>query len=868
MGLFQSGFLTDSFRSLLSGLGIPGRDKSIGLVPSSCNELTNNQRDLEALYRGNWLAKKIVDIPAFDSTREWRAWNAQPDEIEKLENAERAFGLQRKVLDALIKARLYGGSCIVIGLRNSPFNEELDLDSIKEGDLKFVHVVSKWMMAAGPRVRDITSPWFGEPSYYMRSNIPILAAPGQVEPLEAAKLGFKPGEAIWIHPSRVVRIVGTEYPDLETAMDAWGDSVLQACYEALRDAGLVTQSLASMISDAKVDVLKIPGLTQSLSTEAGTNKLMTYLSNANVAKSTINSLVLDKDIDWERMQTTFEGLPDVLQSYLFQCSGAADIPATRLFGRSPEGMNATGDSDTRNYYDRISSDQKTRLTPLLDRLDEVVIRSTLGKRPPDIYYEWNPLWQASAADEADIFLKKAQAYMIDVNANLIPPEALMTARINQLIEDGVYPGLDAALDEVDDAYADDHMDMLRRVPPAPEDMLKLQIQNKKVSQPDPNAIPASLTNQQSNANAPKVGPGEQNEPDTKTTKTPAAKTKATAKKPATKDSLVRRAVRWRRAKETEIMATYGFDDHNWTGMEDGENPGHAFRGNQYKEGESGPEGGGSSGSGHRSSHSASSSGATSTHPRENNAPIGFVSPSVHNLTFSQAISAVGDARHRALAHASNDIDARLGIRHPSNKPVVGAWSDGAEQALMYKMPGATMDQARVASAMKGYIANQKAVLLFEPHHGGDHFLATFKAKGSLDDIHKRLLDKGLGNHTLEPAKGGGATVHVFGMDQDTLDKVDKVAADEKTTPVITKGNGEFLGTTKEDGTDAEQRADARQQYQKIIDEAAAKDSPELRGRDIRSAWNSVRNRWSQRLRDQIQAIQVMLADLDPWQPQV
>jgi hypothetical protein len=401
---------------------------------------------VQALYRSDWLARKIVDTPAFDSTRAWRQWEAEADQIEALEEAERSFGLQRKLLEALTKARLYGGAAMVLGVKGTPFNKELDVEKVGKGDLKFIHVVERWMIQAGPVVRDITSPWFGEPSYYMRSNIPVIEAPGNVTPVPASGLGYEPDAAIYIHPSRVVRLIGLDYPDMETAPDAWGDSVLQPVYDAIRDAGLVTQSLANLVADMKVDVYKIPGLSATLSTAAGTQKMLEYFSQANVAKSTVNSLILDKDYDWERISTHLEGLPEVLQAYLMIASGAADIPSTRLLGREPTGQNSTGESDIRNYYDRLSSDQKVRLTPLLSRLDEVLIRHTFGSRDPDIHYEWNSLWQMSDTEKAAITLQKAQAFKIDADAGLVPPEALRVGREDQLIEDGVYPGLEAALD--------------------------------------------------------------------------------------------------------------------------------------------------------------------------------------------------------------------------------------------------------------------------------------------------------------------------------------------------------------------------------------------------------------------------------------
>jgi len=131
-------------------------------------------------------------------------------------------------------------------------------------------------------------------------------------------------------------------------------------------------------------------------------------------------------------------------------AGAADIPSTRLFGREPTGMSATGESDIRNYYDRVASDQKVRLTPLLKPLDEILIRHTFGDRDEAIHYDWNPLWQESNKEKADNEFKIAQAHKIDADNGLINPDALRQGRENYLIESGLmYPGLDQALDEAD-----------------------------------------------------------------------------------------------------------------------------------------------------------------------------------------------------------------------------------------------------------------------------------------------------------------------------------------------------------------------------------------------------------------------------------
>ena len=438
----RKGFF-DSFTNFLAGFGT-WKDKSQH-QHWTLNVLDQGQ--LESAFRSDWVARKIVQLPAFDAARAWRSWEATQKQVEALEEAERHFGYQLKLNKALEKARLYGGAAIIMGVNQGKFHEELNLDKVGRDDLKFIHVVGRYMMQAGPLVRDILSPYFGEPSYYMRSNIVTPPSPGNVKIETHPLSGAMAGDVLYIHPSRVVQLVGHEYPDMEMAPDAWGDSVLQTVQEALKDAGMVTSSIATMISEAKLDVVKIPGLLNMLSTETGSATLTARFSHANVTKSVINALLIDKDEEWTRAELGLENVDKVLQMYLFICCGAADIPATRLLGREPAGQNATGEGDTRNYYDKLSSEQTVNYTPALSRLDEVLIRHTLGKRDPSIKYDWNPLWQLSGTEQSEVTLKKAQAFKIDAESGLIKSDALARGRVAQLVEDGVYPGMSAEDDE-------------------------------------------------------------------------------------------------------------------------------------------------------------------------------------------------------------------------------------------------------------------------------------------------------------------------------------------------------------------------------------------------------------------------------------
>lgn len=110
-------------------------------------------------------------------------------------------------------------------------------------------------------------------------------------------------------------------------------------------------------------------------------------------------------------------------------------------------MNATGESDLRNYYDRLSAIQEIEMEPAMARLDECIIRSALGTRDPDIYYDWAPLWALSEKEQADIFKTKADGARAIAGTGTSPPlmpiDALSDALVNTFVEDGSLPGLEA-----------------------------------------------------------------------------------------------------------------------------------------------------------------------------------------------------------------------------------------------------------------------------------------------------------------------------------------------------------------------------------------------------------------------------------------
>lgn len=415
--------LLDTLVNLVSGLGTD-RDKTMG---NSFGQRLLHFSELENAYRFDWIARKIVMLPAYDMVRAGRSWQTKKNSIEAIEKEQERLGFDQKLLKAMIMGRLYGGAGLVVGTSGSPW-EPLDIKSIPKGGIKWLLPISRINLSVKEYDFDMNSEGFGTALFYeMRS---------------------KNGRVLKIHRSRVIPFYGNEVPtDDFNSSDGWSDSILQAVADAVLNAGAAQAGIAGLIQEAKIDVVKIPGMMSNLSSDEYTTRLVSRFQLAATAKSSQNTLMLDSEEEWDRKQINFTQLPDILKLYLNIAAGAADIPATRLLGTSPVGMNATGESDIRQYYDKIAGDQVALLKPSLLTLDAMILQSALGRQPKDIFYVFNPLWQMSEEEKAKIGQTKAETANKWKDSGLIAPKVLVKMVENQIIEDALYPGSEAAFEE-------------------------------------------------------------------------------------------------------------------------------------------------------------------------------------------------------------------------------------------------------------------------------------------------------------------------------------------------------------------------------------------------------------------------------------
>ena len=163
-------------------------------------------------------------------------------------------------------------------------------------------------------------------------------------------------------------------------------------------------------------------------------------------KSLLNALILDSEDNYDKKPANFAGLDKIGMMHLKLVAAGFGMPITKFLGHAPQGLNATGEGDERNYYDMISSLQENTLRPALEKLYSV-IKPSAGLAYDKGELSFNPLRQMSEKDLADISKIKAETLDIQIRSGVMPKE--VQARV-----------IRAAMDCGEEVWGGDHYEQL------------------------------------------------------------------------------------------------------------------------------------------------------------------------------------------------------------------------------------------------------------------------------------------------------------------------------------------------------------------------------------------------------------------------
>lgn len=420
----------DAFSNVLARLGA-GTPNLLEGTEYSLQRMSRDFNTLNALYRESWIVRRIIDVIPADMLKNWITITSglDPDVEKRLSLTLRRTQLIDKLKRGMQWGRLYGGALGVMLVKHQGYDlsQPLQLDWIMPGDFAGLLIFDRWngVNPSSELIEDISDPDYGYPKYY---TVTDPAGGGSVK----------------IHHSRVIRFTGNTLPLWEEIAEMqWGASVVESVFDELRKRDNVSWNIAQLTFMANIRVLKMQDLGQLLAATDNESQaeLLRTLEAQNMLLNNMGMQVMDAADGLETHQYTFGGLADCYQQFIMDISGAAEIPVTRLFGRSPSGLNATGESDLQNYYDMIAEKQESYLRPILNKVLPPFIISTLGSLPDDFDFEFDPVAEPSDKERADLAKCGTDNVVAAYNAGLISQRTALKELKQQSERTGVWTNI-------------------------------------------------------------------------------------------------------------------------------------------------------------------------------------------------------------------------------------------------------------------------------------------------------------------------------------------------------------------------------------------------------------------------------------------
>lgn len=379
---------TDNYQNLAARTGV-GTNNVSSEGTYGFNPVSRNRQLLEWMYRGSWIIGKAVDVVAEDMTRAGVdiASVMPPNEIAKMHAGARSLGVWDSMEDGIRWARLYGGAILVMLIDGQDVRTPLNPTAVGEGQFRGLLPLDRWMVQPSfSQVITDLGPDLGKPVFYdVTANAPAFQ--GQR-----------------IHHTRVIRLEGAKLPYWQSQTEnLWGMSIVERLYDRLLAFDSTTQGAAQLVFKAYLRTYKVKGLRQILGGPAAAQKvLFEQIDTIRLYQSNEGLTLMDADDEMDAHQYSFGGLSDVMDKFGQQIAGATGIPQVRLYGETPAGFSS-GESDLRQYYDTVNSQQNTMLRRPVLRILEMLCRSEIGKEPPAGFsFEFEPLWQLSDKEKSEI----------------------------------------------------------------------------------------------------------------------------------------------------------------------------------------------------------------------------------------------------------------------------------------------------------------------------------------------------------------------------------------------------------------------------------------------------------------------------------
>jgi uncharacterized protein len=406
-----------------TGQGDPERDKQAAVMWGGGTPM--NTRLLESLFNFNDLAYVIASaLPEWGFRHGWDLTLQMHEdigaiEVQQISSAMRltldGLAAHERQLDAAVWGQAFGGGLVLVGCADGrKSSDPLDLDRLEE--VQWMRTIPRTDVTGIEVDEEVSSPTFGQPLSYTVSE----------------RAGGTVLESTW-HHTRVVRYPGARTTPKQRASNrGWDLATLDRVVSKLSLHDSLWDHTGAMMADGSQGVWSIKGLVQAVA-NGQLGRIKDRFDIAEKTRSLFRSLLLDADGEkFEYVHRQFGGIDGLLAQSAIRTAAAAQMPVTVLFGQSPAGQNATGESDIRLWYDRVEQWQEDVARPRLERLMELVFRSktgpTKGVEPRGWRATFRPVRKATPMEQGEIRARQAQVDNAYLTTGVLRPEEVAVSR--------------------------------------------------------------------------------------------------------------------------------------------------------------------------------------------------------------------------------------------------------------------------------------------------------------------------------------------------------------------------------------------------------------------------------------------------------
>lgn len=341
--------------------------------------------------------------------------------IAELEDAIRRHNLQGVFRLAAEHDCFFGRAQIFPKIKNADVAIPLVLDprTVKQGSLeRFANVEAIWTTPSAYNAIDPTAPDFYKPKEWWM-------------------LGER------VHASRMLTVISRPLPDiLKPAYNFGGMSLSQLAEPYVNDWLRTKKAVSDLVNNFSITGLKT-NMAQVLQGNCDGADVFARADLFTLLRSNRGLMLMDNENeDLVQHNVPLTGLNDLQSQALEHLCVVTKQPAIVWTGISPSGLNASSEGEIRIFYDWISSQQEAHWRFPLDTCIKLIMLDLWGEIDETITWDFDPLWQPSDKELAEIRTANANADGVYIDRGVLSQEESRKRLAND--KSSGYAGIDVS----------------------------------------------------------------------------------------------------------------------------------------------------------------------------------------------------------------------------------------------------------------------------------------------------------------------------------------------------------------------------------------------------------------------------------------